>query len=208
MIEWFAPSFIYSLLKDGVRFFLTLRRKLSAEKKLELRQKWRPLFDEEIWKTYSKKLRKDVIIRDVRRLDSYPEIDKRLKGISPWFRVGLMATYHKGIMVGLTWCELKQAESSEWRYVDHKSGETADVTAVLIGHIPFENIEAVDWDGDEYYGYPHIYCHFNARKKEPYERLAFCVEKCNPDGRPFYTEIAAYSQVRRLSRALRIEPSC
>ena len=208
MIEWLAPNFIYSLLKDALRFFLRKRRRLNAEQILVLRQKWRPLFDEEIWKTHSQKLRKDVIIRDVGRLDSYPEIDERRKGISPWFRIGLMATYHKGIMVGLNWCQLKKIQNGDWRYVDHKSGETGDVTAILIGYIPFECIEAVNWDGDEYYGYPHIYCHFDARKKEPYERLAFCVENCNPGGRPFYTEIAPYDKVRKTSRALKIEPSC
>jgi hypothetical protein len=59
---------------------------------------------------------------------------------------------------------------------------------VLVGYVPFENIESVDWHGDEYYGFPHLYCYFDARRKEPYEKLAFC-EKKEMNGIPFYTEV-------------------
>jgi hypothetical protein len=44
---------------------------------------------------------------------------------------------------------------------------------VLTGFIPYENIEMIDWDGDDYYPYPHIYCYFDLKSK-PYERLAYC----------------------------------
>ncbi len=37
----------------------------------------------------------------------------------------------------------------------------------LIGFIPYDLIDHVDVTGDEYYSYPHIYCHF-AFKGEPY----------------------------------------
>ncbi len=208
MIEWLAPSFVYSVLKDALGAFRGRRRQLSAAQILELRQKWKPLFEEEIRKTDTEKLRKDVIIRDVKRLDNYPEVDCEAKGISPWFRVGLVGTYHKGILVGLRWGELtNHGNEEDWRYTNHKAGETGDIKAILIGRIPFENVEAVDWDGDEYYYFPHIYCHFDAKRKEPYEEVVYCVEKCLPGGLPFYVEVATYEKVRKLSDKLGISSS-
>lgn len=208
MIEWLAPGFAYSLVKDAVAAFRGRQRRLTPAQVLEIRQKWKPLFEEEIWNTHGKKLRKDVIIRDVRRLDAYPEIDCKDKGVSPWFRVGLLDTYHKGILVGLRRGMLTLHDAvGNWRYADYKAGEPGDLNVILAGRIPFENIEAVDWGGDEYYGFPHIYCYFGPRRKEPYERVMFCVEKCNPGGRPFYTEVVCHEKVRQLSKRLGIDPS-
>ena len=208
MIEWFGPGFIYSLLKDAWGALRRRRRQLSPAQILELRQKWKPLFEEEIRKTHTQKLRKDIIIRDVKRLDNYPNVNEKAKGISPWFRIGLMGTYHKGILVGLRWGELtKHGEGDDWRYTDYKAGETGDLKVILIGYIAFENIEAVDWDGDEYYYFPHIFCYFDAKRKEPYEALVFCVERCNPGGLPFYREVTPYEKVRQLSKKLGVDSS-
>ncbi len=208
MLEWLAPGFIYSILKDAWSVLRSRRRRLSPSQVIELRQKWRPLFDDEIWKTHSQNLRKDVIIRDMKRLDNYPDVDSAAKGISPWFRVGLMGTYHKGILVGLRWGKLtRHRDGDKWRYTNYKAGEVGDLKVILIGRIPFENIEAVDWAGDEYYYFPHIYCYFDAKRKEPYEDLVFYVEKCIPGGRPYYMEIASYQEVRALNKELGIEES-
>jgi len=38
-----------------------------------------------------------LIIRNVKRIDNYPEADDNKKDISSWFKAGLMGTYHKGI---------------------------------------------------------------------------------------------------------------
>jgi hypothetical protein len=74
---------------------------------------------------------------------------------------------------------------------------------ILAGKIPYESIEHVDSDGDEYYYYPHIYCHFE-NKGEPYEGVDFYVESQNLGGRKFYSHIADYKTVRRISRKLGI----
>ena len=52
-------------------------------------------------------LRPDVIIRDVLRIDDYPELSEK-KGISSWFKVGLLDTYDRGILLGLEWVRLAQ----------------------------------------------------------------------------------------------------
>jgi hypothetical protein len=205
MIEYLAPGFIYSVIKDG--WAAWGRRKLSPSQVLALRQKWKPLFEEDIWKNHSEKLRDDVIVRDVKRMDSYPEIDPEAKGISPWFRVGLIGTYYKGILIGIRWGELKKTgENGTWRYIDYRN-ETGDVKAVLAGKVPFENIEAVDWHGDEYYPYPHIYCHFIAKRKQPYEKVSYYRAVSDSLGRPHYTEIATPEDVREVSKNFALDLS-
>ncbi len=208
MIESLPLGLIYSLLKDALRALQGRRRSLTPEEVVKQRQQWKPLFEREIRRAHTNELRKDIILRDVRRIDSYPHADNKAKGISPWFRCGLMATYHKGILVGLWWGELKKNEQGhEWRCVDYRSGETGDLRVVLIGRIPYENIEVVDWNGDEYYSFPHVYCHFDARKTEPYETLVFCAERRYQEECPSYVEVAPYEQVRQLSKRLGISPT-
>ena len=205
MIEYLAPGFVYSVLKDG--WTAWRRRRISSSQVLALRQKWKPLFEQEIWRNYSEELRPDVIVRDIKRMDNYPELDPGAKGISPWFRVGLLDIYHKGILIGIRWGELKKTgESDAWRYIDYRS-ETGDIKAVLAGRIPFENIEAVDWHGDEYYAFPHIYCHFNAKKKQPYEKLSYYMEIHDTVGRPHYVEVATPEKVREVSKKFGVDLS-
>jgi hypothetical protein len=204
VIEIFAPGFLYSLLKDGISLVRGSRRRLKPSEIVAQRQKRKPLFEAEVWKNYREKLREDVIVRDMKRIDSYPDIAEA-KGISPWFRGGLVNTYHRGILVALGWGTLtKHRDGEHWRFTDYASEEKGDIRVLLIGSIPYENIENVDWNGDEYYGYPHIYCFFTY-KKEPYEHVGFYTETKPRDAPPFYTEVAPYDEVRRLSRRLGIQ---
>jgi hypothetical protein len=43
----------------------------------------------------------DLIIRDINRMDNYPDSDEKRNKIPSWFKGGLMGTYHKGILAGL-----------------------------------------------------------------------------------------------------------
>jgi hypothetical protein len=200
----FAPiSFFYSLLKDGVTAFKH-RLRLNHSQILALRQKWKPIFETYIWEKYKKGLSTDVIIRDMKRIDSYPDANET-KGISPWFRAGLFGTYHRGIYVGLRWATLtKDHDGKNWRYTNYAAGEEGEIKVILLGSIPYENIEGVDWEGDEYYSFPHIYCFFD-HKKEPYEHVGFYTENRPPNGRPYYIEIAPFDQVSHRSKRLGIE---
>jgi hypothetical protein len=115
---------------------------------------------------------------------------------------GLVGTYHRGILVALRWTGLtKHTDGKRYRRTNYKTDEKADL--LLIGLISFENIENIDWDGDEHYGYPHIYCYFS-HHREPYERVAYFTETVPSHGIPFYTEVEAYESVRKLSKKLAI----
>lgn len=198
-------EFIYTIVKDIWLWLRRRRRKLNAPEVVALRQKLKQEFEHKIIERRMSRLRGDVIIRDMNRVDKYPDDDKKRKGISPWFRVGLIGTYHRGIQVSLSIGKLtKDRQLKKWRYTDYKAGENGDLKVCLVGFIPFDNIEAVDWEGDEYYGFPHIYCYFNTKRKGPYERLTFCEEKYLDDT-PYYTEIADYKSVNKISKKRNID---
>lgn len=196
MFEYLSPAFIYNLAKDVWRLIFGGGRKLTPEHKIELRQKWKSRFEEEIIKNWRDKLRSDAIIRDVLRVDNYPDADEKSRGISPWFRVGLIDLYHRGIVVAFQWDRLIQSSDGTWREKDHEKDQEEGEKAILAGRIAFENIEAVDWDGDEYYYYPHIYCHF-ANKKEPYESVDYYLKIQNPGTRPHYSKLVNINDVKR-----------
>ncbi len=190
----------YALLKDLTGWLRRRFHHLSPEERLALRDKWKELFREEVWKTEERDLRQDVIVRDVSRLDQYPESDER-NGISSWFRVALIGQYHRGIELGLSLHSLvfepNEGPNGAWRLADHDRDVDKE-TAYLVGYVRYEEIEQVDWNGDEYYNYPHIYCHFT-HGGQPYEKLAFCRQGSVMPKHYFYTEIASYEEVRLTS---------
>jgi hypothetical protein len=197
MTEWLTLSFLYGMLKD-IKGWIG-KRSLTPAEKLALREKWKPLFFEEIQRCRKGKLRQDVIIHDVRRMDLYPETADG-KGISGWFRTALVGQYHRGVELALgihsiTFEDLEQ----QWRLSDYDGDEEKFENAYLIGYVPYENIVSVNWDGDEYYGYPHIFCKF-AHRGQPYERLAFCRQGSLYEGHEFFTELASYQDVKLTSQ--------
>jgi len=188
-----------SLLSGLWKWLQRNKRKLSPQEKLSLRAKWKPQFEAYLADKRRRKLRLDIIIRDMKRIDKYPEIDEHSRGISAWFRVGLIDTYEKGFMAGLRWESLlSDKETGELRLPNRKKGKRADISLMLTGYIPYENVESVDWDGDQYYDYPHIYCYFDY-KGQPYERMAYCKQR-QLDDHIYFTEVADYEMVRKLSK--------
>jgi hypothetical protein len=202
MLEYLAPGFLYSLAKDGVAAFRRMRRPLTPSEVVAIRQKWKPVFDDRIWEAYKNKRGIDVYIRDIRRINTYPDLKQTKKGISSWFRASLLSTYHRGILVGLRMTTLtKHGADNQWRFTNYAAGEQGDIKVILSGNIRYEDIDNVNWNGDEYLELPHIYCFFT-HKRQPYEHLGFYTERSTSGGLPFYTEVAPYDQVQRVSRKL------
>ena len=195
MIEYFAPGFIYSLVKD-LFGYLRRKKRFPPELKIERRDKWKTKFEEEIAKNFRDELRTDIIIRDVARYDQYPDAPERKCGISPWFRLALLDTYHDGILVWLRWDMLITTGENSFRNADWKTEESGGIKVVLAGKIPFYLIESVDFDGDDYYYYPHIFCHF-AIGKMPYESLDYYTEIERRGFPPYYTHVVSQDDVKR-----------
>jgi len=168
-------------------------KNMDQGEKVRHAEELRKIFDEEIMRCRAEKLRKDAIIRHVSRKDEYPDVDDKGKGISPWFRVVLEETYHSGIHIGLRFGTLTLCPDG-YRFTDYSSGEEGDIKVMLMGAIPYDVIETVNIEGDEYYSYPHIYCHFPF-DTEPYERKFYAEVIEQPHGHPWYKEVADYESV-------------
>jgi hypothetical protein len=185
------------------KLFKTEGKSFTPGELVQHSEKLRKIFEQEISKCRAENLRKDVIIRHVNRVDSYPDVNENGKGISPWFRIWLLDTYHRGILVGLRFGSLKECPDG-YRLRDYINGEEGDIKLFLVGEIPFKSIETVNMDGDEYYPYPHIFCHFD-HNGEPYERLFFCEEISKTNGHPYYKEIVSYESVMINSKAFGLD---
>lgn len=167
----------------------------SDVERIKNRERLRKILQEEIYKCRANKLRQDVIIRDMTRFDNYPDTDEEDTGISPWFRVELIDTYDKGILLGLRYGGLKECDGG-YRFTDFVNGEKSDRTVLLVGNVPYDSIAEVNLDGDQYYQFPHIYCHFDFRG-QPYKKLWFAERKQLSETHPYFAKVADYEDVVR-----------
>lgn len=99
----------------------------------------------------------------------------------------------------------KDGAALVWR--KFRKPDPAEVNALLVGRIPYDRIVTIDWEGDEYYGSPHIYCRFLGWRPSPYEELVLCQEHIRgyPHPHSWYTDIVAYPMARKMTK--RYEPS-
>lgn len=196
MIEWI--SLAYNLVKDFLKFRKS-EEKLNPEDIIIFRQKWKKEIIDKMKCVNNKVGYGEVVIRDVKRNDSYPEIEEN-DNISPWFRVSFLGTYHRGIKVGLGIREvIFDEDNKKYRFLNYKKVEEDYINLYIVGFICFENIVSIDWEGDEYYYSPHIYCKFTNRKGEPYEKIILC-EKHFLDESVFYKEIIDYDEVVKFTK--------
>lgn len=195
-----APGFFYNIIKDSWAFYRRGKRRLTEEQKLAARKRWSEEIDQKLLEHRKRTGHGiDIIVRDLQRIDRYPDIQDKAKGISPWFKCGLMGTYHRGVLFGLQWYGMKQKASGKWRLADYKKQEQADLNAIMIGQVKYENIEEIFWNGDEFNNEPHFYCHFIERNAQPYEKIVFYRKQETQHGIPFYTELGSYKDIVRES---------
>ena len=191
---------LVSIAKEIGGYFIRRFRKPDPVAILQNRAKWRAEFESHLSARDASGTRGDSIIRDVKRMDRYPEVDKNTRGTSPWFRVETKGLYHRGVEVFLRVESLVPVDDrNKWRF--GKYDEPGAVNALLVGRIPFDVIRSVDWEGDEFYPFPHIYCDFTRRKSPPYEELVFYATHEGRDG-PYFMELAKLEEVRKLSKQL------
>jgi hypothetical protein len=133
------------------------------------------------------------------RLDDYPEPTKPKRG-SSCFRVGLVGATHRGILVKVEpFSEklIRHRDGQHWRFIKKDDPDDQDqILVALLATIPYEVIDSVDWDGDEYTWFPHVFCSFQYRGA-PFEHLAFYSKHpgAHPDNSPYYKEVELFDDV-------------
>jgi hypothetical protein len=201
-----------ALVSPGIRLLesayarrLGRHGRLSPSEVIAAQKKWRTEFESRIADFQRRGLSCEIIVRDVDRLDEYLKLPRHKKGISPWFRCGLVGTYHSGLKLLQGYYSLTKSMTGLWRFTDYKNGETGEIDVALIGCVPYVQIEHVDWDGDEYYALPVLFSYFDTKRREPYDRLAFCTFGTldHPDREiEWYNEICDYDATKRYSRSV------
>ncbi len=119
-----------------------------------------------------------AVIRDVKRSGSYPGVDEKGRGASPWFKVELKDVYHKGIEAFIHTIDyyVQDTRTEKWHRAK-QSEVTVSTKGWLIARISFDLIEEIDWDGDEYYRMPHFYCRFPRHGRGLFEELLVYEER-------------------------------
>lgn len=199
-IYWFlkdqSPEPIVSLLLVIAGLIVHLIPETTPAEKIKRRIELKAKFQEKLVWNPRLKTFNTAIIRHVERSDNYPNLDNK-KGISPWFRVEVKGLYHRGIEVFI---ELRSARlvKKHWKFC--KSNDKDAVTVMVIGKIPFDLIDTVDWYGDEYYKEPHIYLNYSKKRKDPYEQIVVAQKIFLQDGDFYYDEIGTYEQLEEGSK--------
>jgi hypothetical protein len=190
---------------------------LKPEEIVALRLKWKPIIDQRLALVQRKGLGRDVTVKDVRRLDQYPNGDKGSKGISPGFRVGLVGTNDRGLLLLLGWhslssealefLKLEGIQRQNAQELEGRSNAQENANAALIGYVPFEQIVDVDWHGDDYNTRSSLYLHFDATREGPYEAIRLCIRKEMQDvGIEWYSEICDVDAYHDACTKLGIKP--
>jgi hypothetical protein len=167
---WSLPL---GVLTDLAKWLYTRLKKPDPKLVLKRRQELKNEFQRKLPPRNTSGVHCEAIIRDLGRMDSYPDTDTGDKGISPWFKVEIKGLYHRGVEAFISSPRyVLQDEDGRWEFTKYED-DPRKVVAYPVGRIPFDLIEYVDWEGDEYYPYPHIYCRFKGPRGSPYEEIPF-----------------------------------
>lgn len=138
----------------------------QVKRRLALKKK----FEAEYWA----KKPHEMIVRDVHNDSLYPENEyNKSIGISSWFKAEILRPYHRGISLIIGIESIQINPDGGWQVVKYGAEQVKGATyinALVIGNVPYDSVVAIDFDGDEYYHFPHLYCEFSF-SGQPYEKI-------------------------------------
>lgn len=117
----------------------------------------------------------NAIVRDIDRMDYYlHDNPKKSYASYAWFRVEIKDISYRSLDCFISMPEeiIYDEGKNRWRFT--KQGEKG-INAYPVGKIPYENIINIDWNGDEYYPFPHIYCRY--RNRSPYLAIHYYLKQ-------------------------------
>jgi hypothetical protein len=117
------------------------------------------------------------IVRDMKRMDEFPNVKKTSVGVSPWLRLYPIRFYDRGIEVFLSDSRSVIKTNRGWCLLPRNQHSESAVYAATVGRIPFHFIERIDWSrNDGYYNSPHFYCRYVGPLRGPYEDIVYKVK--------------------------------
>lgn len=151
-----------------------------------------------------------ALLRDIKRQDRYRPDQETSYGGSGWSVVEIKDLYFNGLEVyDAPWKYVEYSEVFE-RWQEVATPTTTSIMAIIVGRIPFSNIVRINWEGDEFYAYPHIYCRFNGVTHTPYEEIVL-YKQMSDDDPDYLMQVTGTNQwnrplgrVGRFKRQLRV----
>lgn len=189
------------LRRPEPREILSRRQEMMAEIRTHLRQ------------PNENGVRGDAIILDVDRIDLYRPHDRLEDGPSnAWLKVEVKGTYPGGLELIYGSAQMVQFDerSSAWVFLDDTQippppdahGADAnrpkvDVVRVWpVGELPVDRIEDINWDGDDYYRCPHIYCKYLGNGRKLFDTTTFYTNVSDTPGRHYWEQVHVLRQRR------------
>lgn len=109
----------------------------------------------------------EVLIRSIYDLN-YPQNIINDQGKGGFFKAEVYDFYHNGLMVR---CSPYRMDALV-KYENGKENEVEKMSLETFGCIPYENIIEYDYEGDQYYQYPHLYCDY-VTGSDPFEEIKY-----------------------------------
>lgn len=161
----------YMKIDSNIKYADSIKRKISLKKKMhqDFLKSGGCKDREEIRRRTCYPMEKfncsTVLIRSIYDTN-YPDNTHLKKDFTGYFKAEPYNFYHNGLQVitGIKTITVKTNENME-----------KSINALEISFLPYSNIIEYDYDGDEYYGYPHIYCDFT-NIHEPFEKVGYAYE--------------------------------
>jgi hypothetical protein len=157
---WFITLLIQGFIAYHV-FFLS--KKLTNKSKLEHKERVKKKTEELLSEIYKKKLNSKVYLVNINRyFKDYPSnTEKRFEGYS-YIRADIKSVRFNGIEFFAEMpVEIYQKQNGELSFKGEKSEKVFN--AFPVGIVPYEWIEYIDLEGDEYGFIPLFYCHFKRK---------------------------------------------
>ncbi len=171
------------------------KAKRRAERKAEIEANLPSYSDDRYY-------RGEAVIRDLRRMDDYPELgDGFSRKPSAWFKAEVKGIYDRGLEVYLNAVRVMVSGDTA------KEVRTGGQPVMVVGRIPFDRIEEVDWIGDPDASrdqMPHFYCWFGWRRRRLFAELVLYRHSSGMlvclDGVKYEPERLSRREARRLHR--------
>ncbi|PIH03103.1 hypothetical protein CS538_14660 [Clostridium combesii] len=156
---------------NSVRRNLTLKKRMHKDFLKSVGCKDRTELNERLHSPMKKFNESEVLIRSIDDTD-YPNNTLLEKDFAGYFKAEVYNFYHNGIQVII---EVKDIKIKQYENENNDKFKITTIRVLEIGYLPFNNIIDYDYDGDEYYMYPHLYCDF-INKNDPFEKIGYAYE--------------------------------